>query len=81
MSLTLTVNLSWKNLISSLQDALINFSYQLSKVFKDGFAFFKNKSKERFEKKNRQSFLNEHKKKMNDMPKPDLKEMEKGILI
>lgn len=79
VSFTLTVNLSWKNLISNFQDALVNLSYQLSKVLKDGFAFFKNKNKERLEKKNRQSFLDEHKKKMNEMPKTEVKEVVKEV--
>ena len=79
VSFTLTVNLSWKNLTSNVQDLLINFSYQFSKSFKDGFAFFKNKNKERLEKKNRQSFLDEHKKKMNEMPKTTVKEVSKEV--
>ncbi len=79
VSFTLTVNLSWKNLISNFQDALVNLSYQLSKGLKDGFAFFKNKNKERLEKKNRQSFLDEHKKKMNEMPKTEVKEVVKEV--
>ena len=79
VSFTLTVNLSWKNLISNFQDALVNLSYQLSKVLKDGFAFFKNKNKERLDKKNRQSFLDEHKKKMNEMPKTEVKEVVKEV--
>jgi len=79
VSFTLTVNLSWKNLISNFQDALVNLSYKFSKVLKDGFTFFKNKNKERLEKKNRQSFLDEHKKKMNDMPKTQVKEVVKEV--
>ncbi len=79
VSFTLTVNLSWKNLISNFQDALVNLSYQLSKVLKDGFAFFKNKNKERLDKKNRQSFLDEHKKKMNEMPKTEIKKIVKEV--
>ena len=46
ISFTLTANLSWKNLISGIQDKLINSSYFLSKVLKDGLSFFKNKNKE-----------------------------------
>ncbi|GIR94419.1 MAG: DNA translocase FtsK [Gammaproteobacteria bacterium] len=79
VSFTLTVNLSWKNLISNFQDMLVNLSYKFSKVLKDGFTFFKNKNKERLEKKNRQSFLDEHKKKMNDMPKTQVKEVVKEV--
>ena len=79
ISFTLTVNLSWKNLISNFQDILVNLSYKFSKVLKDGFTFFKNKNKERLEKKNRQSFLDEHKKKMNDMPKTQVKEVVKEV--
>ena len=79
ISFTLTVNLSWKNLISNFQDMLVNLSYKFSKVLKDGFTFFKNKNKERLEKKNRQSFLDEHKKKMNDMPKTQVKEVVKEV--
>ena len=79
VSFTLTVNLSWKNLISNFQDILVNLSYKFSKVLKDGFTFFKNKNKERLEKKNRQSFLDEHKKKMNDMPKTQVKEVVKEV--
>ena len=79
ISFTLTVNLSWKNLISILQDTFVNSTYQFSKIFKNGFAFFKNKNKERLDKKNRQSFLNEHKKKMDEMPKADVKEVIKDI--
>ena len=79
VSFTLAINLSWKNLISNFQDALVNLSYQLSKVLKDGFAFFKNKNKERLDKKNRQSFLDEHKKKMNEMPKTEVKEVVKEV--
>ncbi len=79
VSFTLTVNLSWKNLISNFQDVLVNLSYQLSKVLKDGFAFIKNKNKERLDKKNRQSFLDEHKKKMNEMPKTAVKEVVKEV--
>ena len=79
VSFTLTVNLSWKNLISNFQDASVNLSYKFSKVLKDGFTFFKNKNKERLEKKNRQSFLDEHKKKMNDMPKTQVKEVVKEV--
>ena len=79
VSFTLTVNLSWKNLISNFQDTLVNLSYKFSKVLKDGFTFFKNKNKERLEKKNRQSFLDEHKKKMNDMPKTQVKEVVKEV--
>jgi len=63
----------------NLQDALVNLSYQLSKILKDGFAFFKNKNKERLDKKNRQSFLDEHKKKMNEMPKTEVKEVVKEV--
>ena len=70
---------SWKNLISGIQDKLINSSYFLSKVFKDGLTFFKNKNKERLEKRNRQSFLDEHKKKMNEMPKTIVKEVSKEV--
>ncbi len=79
VSFTLTVDLSWKNLISNFQDALVNLSYKFSKVLKDGFTFFKNKNKERLEKKNRQSFLDEHKKKMDDMPKTQVKEVVKEV--
>ena len=79
ISFTLTVNLSWKNLISNFQDILVNLSFKFSKVLKDGFTFFKNKNKERLEKKNRQSFLDEHKKKMNDMPKTQVKEVVKEV--
>ena len=79
ISFTLTANLSWKNLISGIQDKLINSSYFLSKVFKDGLTFFKNKNKERLEKRNRQSFLDEHKKKMNEMPKTIVKEVSKEV--
>jgi S-DNA-T family DNA segregation ATPase FtsK/SpoIIIE len=79
VSFTLAINLSWKNLILNLQDALVNLSYQFSKVLKDGFAFFKNKNKERLDKKNRQSFLDEHKKKMNEMPKTEVKEVVKEV--
>ena len=79
VSFTLAINLSWKNLILNLQDALVNLSYQLSKVLKDGFAFFKNKNKDRLDKKNRQSFLDEHKKKMNEMPKTEVKEVVKEV--
>ena len=79
VSFTLAINLSWKNLILNLQDALVNLSYQLSKILKDGFAFFKNKNKERLDKKNRQSFLDEHKKKMNEMPKTEVKEVVKEV--
>ena len=79
VSFTLTVDLSWKNLISNFQDASVNLSYKFSKVLKDGFTFFKNKNKERLEKKNRQSFLDEHKKKMNDMPKTQVKEVVKEV--
>ncbi len=77
VSFTLTANLSWKSLISNFQDMLVNLSYKFSKVLKDGFTFFKNKNIERLEKKNRQSFLDEHKKKMNDMPKTQVKEVVK----
>jgi len=79
VSFTLAINLSWKNLISNFQDALVNLSYLLSKVLKDGFAFFKNKNKDRLDKKNRQSFLNDHKKKMNEMPKTEVKEVVKEV--
>ena len=79
ISFTLTANLSWKNLISGIQDKLINSSYFLSKVFKDGLSFFKNKKKERLEKKNRQSFLDEHKKKINEMPKTIVKEVSQEV--
>ena len=79
ISFTLTANLSWKNLISGIQDKLINSSYFLSKVFKDGLTFFKNKNKERLEKRNRQSFLDEHKKKMDEMPKTIVKEVSKEV--
>ena len=79
ISFTLTANLSWKNLISNIQDKMINFSYFLSKVFKGGLSFFKNKNKERLEKRNRQSFLDEHKKKMNEMPKTIVKEVSKEV--
>ena len=79
VSFTLAVNLSWKNLISNLQDAFVNLSYFLSKLLKNGFNFFKNKNKERLEKKNRQSFLDEHKKKMNEMPKTEVKEVVKEV--
>ena len=79
VSFTLTVNLSWKNLISNFHDVLVNLSYQFSKVLKEGFAFFKNKNKERLDKKNRQSFLDEHKKKMNEMPKTEVKEVVKEV--
>ena len=79
ISFTLAVNLSWKNLISNFQDVSVNLSYQFSKVLKNGFTFFKNKNKERLEKKNRQSFLDEHKKKMNEMPKTAVKEVVKDV--
>tara|TARA_A100001388_G_scaffold117364_1_gene86674 strand:- start:2625 stop:4982 length:2358 start_codon:yes stop_codon:yes gene_type:complete len=79
ISFTLTANLSWKILISGIQDKLINSSYFLSKAFKDGLSFFKNKNKERLEKRNRQSFLDEHKKKMNEMPKTIVKEVSKEV--
>ena len=79
VSFTLAVNLSWKNLISNLQNAFVNLSYFLSKFLKNGFNFFKNKNKERLEKKNRQSFLDEHKKKMNEMPKTEVKEVVKEV--
>ncbi len=79
ISFTLAVNLSWKNLISNFQDASVNLSYQFSKFLKDGFTFFKNKQKERLDKKNRQSFLDEHKKKMNEMPKTEVKKVVKDV--
>ena len=79
VSFTLAVNLSWKNLISNLQDTFVNLSYHLSKFLKDGFNFFKNKNKERLDKKNRQSFLDEHKKKMNEMPKTEVREVVKEV--
>ena len=79
ISFTLAVNLSWKNLISNFQDASVNLSYQFSKILKDGFTFFKNKNKERLDKKNRQSFLDEHKKKMNEMPKTEVKKVVKDV--
>ena len=37
------------------------------------------KNKERLDKKNRQSFLDEHKKKMNEMPKTEVKEVFKEV--
>ena len=79
ISFTLAVNLSWKNLISNFQDASVNLSHQFSKILKDGFTFFKNKNKERLDKKNRQSFLDEHKKKMNEMPKTEVKKVVKDV--
>ena len=79
ISFTLASNLSWKLLVSNLQDSFINFSYLLSKYFKDGFSFLKNKNKERVDKRNRQSFLDEHTKKMEEMPKPSVKEVKKEI--
>ena len=79
ISFTLASNLSWKLLVSNVQDSFINFSYLLSKYFKDGFSFLKNKNKERVDKRNRQSFLDEHTKKMEEMPKPSVKEVKKEI--
>ena len=79
ISFTLTLNISWRNLVSNLQDLLINFSFYFSKIFKDGFSYFKNKNRKRLEKKNRQSFLNEHKKKMEEMPKTSVKEVTKEV--
>ena len=79
ISFTLTLNISWKNLVSNLQDLLINLSFYFSKIFKDGFSYFKNKNRKRLEKKNRQSFLNEHKKKMEEMPKTSVKEVIKEV--
>ena len=79
ISFTLTLNISWKNLVSNLQDLLINLSFYFSKIFKDGFSYFKNKNRKRLEKKNRQSFLNEHKKKMEEMPKTSVKEVAKEV--
>ena len=46
ISFTLASNLSWKLLVSNVQDYFINFSYLLSKYFKDGFSFLKNKNNE-----------------------------------
>ena len=79
ISFTLTLNISWRNLVSNLQDLLINLSFYFSKIFKDGFSYFKNKNRKRLEKKNRQSFLNEHKKKMDEMPKTSVKEVTKEV--
>ena len=79
ISFTLTLNISWRNLVSNLQDLLINLSFYFSKIFKDGFSYFKNKNRKRLEKKNRQSFLNEHKKKMEEMPKTSVKEVIKEV--
>ncbi len=79
VSFTLTVNISWKNLMFNIQDLFVNVSYQLSKILKDGFTFFQNKHKERLEKKNRQSFLDEHKKKMDEMPKTSVKKVVKEV--
>ena len=79
ISFTLTLNISWRNLVSNLQDLLINLSFYFSKIFKDGFSYFKNKNRKRLEKKNRQSFLNEHKKKMEEMPKTSVKEVTKEV--
>ena len=64
VSLTLAANLSWRNLISNLQDSILNFSYYLSKLSKDGFKYLKEKIDERSKKKNRQDFLDQHKKKI-----------------
>ena len=79
VSFTLAVNLSWKNLISNLQDVFVNLSYYLSKFLTDGFNYFKKKNKDRLDKKNRQSFLDEHKKKMSKMPKTEVKEVIKEV--
>ena len=79
ISFTLTLNISWRNLVSNLQDLLINLSFYFSKIFKDGFSYFKNKNRKRLEKKNRQSFLDEHKKKMEEMPKTSVKEVTKEV--
>ena len=79
ISFTLTLNISWRNLVSNLQDLFINLSFYFSKIFKDGFSYFKNKNRKRLEKKNRQSFLNEHKKKMEEMPKTSVKEVTKEV--
>ena len=79
ISFTLTLNISWRNLVSNLQDLLINLSFYFSKIFKEGFSYFKNKNRKRLEKKNRQSFLNEHKKKMEEMPKTSVKEVIKEV--
>ena len=75
ISFTLTLNISWRNLVLNLQDLMINLSFYLSKILKDGFSYFKNKNRKRLEKKNRQSFLNEHKKKMEEMPKTSVKKV------
>ncbi len=79
VSLTLAANLSWRNLISNLQDSLLNFSYYLSKLSKDGFKYLKDKNEERSKKKNRQDFLDQHKKKIEKMPKPQIREAKKEI--
>ena len=79
ISFTLTINISWRVLISDFQDLLINLSFYLSKIFKDGFSYFKDANKKRLEKKNRQSFLNEHKKKMDELPKTTVKEVTKDV--
>ncbi len=79
ISFTLTINISWRVLISDFQDLLINFSFYLSKILKDGFSYFKDANKKRLEKKNRQSFLNEHKKKMDELPKTTVKEVTKDV--
>ena len=79
ISFTLAVNLSWKNFISDSQDLFINSSHLISNFLKDGFSFLIKKNKERLEKKNRQSFLDEHKDKMEKMPKPTIKEAPKEI--
>ena len=80
VSLSLMMNLNWRNVFFNFQDNLKNLIYVLEKYSKNGFEYLKKTRQKKVDQKNRQAFLDQHKEKIKSMPKPEIKKVEKPIV-
>ena len=79
VSLSLMINLNWRNAFINFQDNLKNFIYAFKKYSKNSFEYLRKARQKKADQKNRQAFLDSHKEKINSMPKPEIKKVEKPI--
>jgi S-DNA-T family DNA segregation ATPase FtsK/SpoIIIE len=79
VSLSLMINLNWRNAFINFQDNLKNLIYALKKYSKNSFEHLKEARQKKVDQKNRQAFLDSHKEKIKAMPKPEIKKVEKPI--
>ena len=79
VSLSLMINLNWRNAFINFQDNLKNLIYVLKKYSKNSFEHLKKARQKKVDQKNRQAFLDSHKEKIKAMPKPEIKKVEKPI--